>query len=379
MQYDTRGVKMTIIQTLLCGWTDDYDITNISLTDSTQELIDKCQIDKLYALELINGDTLISDMLSITSVENNNAIKVGKAFIEIALKASKVNLFFKDFDSSKTDIFTYIEEVLLDSELSNYSGLYKRIASIFDKCKKYIFCVEKTIDVLDLSPNTAKILNANGIFYTKELIMFSRFELLNMSKIGQATIDEIVAMLEENHMHLKGDDYHICNLCKNRFIDNYIEQKELSCSECRDRLNRLKKNKKFELRVELSPMTFKDGSEGFVLYTDVKNKHKAIQNLSYQESYIVCSGRQHSSNNFLSGYRWSDKENILPNSVKTIGLIWYDNYLDSSDLCENDELIIVLYSNTESKSYFFKFIYKDISEGDEEQSCSFVIHDIIIE
>ena len=115
---------MTTIQTLLCGWTDDYDITNISLTNSTQELIDKCQIDKLYALELVNGDTLISDMLSITSVEINNAIKVGKAFIEIALKASKVNVFFKDFDSNKTDIFTYIEEVLLNSELSNYSILY---------------------------------------------------------------------------------------------------------------------------------------------------------------------------------------------------------------------------------------------------------------
>ena len=370
---------MTTIQKMMIGFTEIKGLSDIVLSDSTQNLMVISKLDNINTIEFQNGCSLISDMLYVLADKNNQILRVGKTFIEIALKASKANLFFKDFDSNEYDIYGYIEQVMLNTELSKNTIIYNRILSTLAKCKKYAIFVEQTTGILDFLPNTIKALESNGISHVSDLIKFSRAELLTMSKIGQATIDEIVSVLGDNNIHLKGDDYHICSICKNQFVDCQNDENAV-CFDCNERLNRLKRNKKFGIRIELIPSSFKDDSKGFILYADVKNNSKSIQNLSYKEAYIVSNGRQHSSNNYLSGYRWSESEDLFPNSVKTIGLIWYDNYLDFDELEENDELIIVLHSSSESKTYFFKFIYKKLELSEDEDtdtSYEFVLYDVI--
>ena len=317
------------------------------------------------------GNSTIGDIINIETFEyRGTRLRVIKmAFLRIVglgLKFDKLDI------KTPEDVENFFQNLKICPKCRRYH--YNKGSAVFcSKCQKQAtICLGKRLEEFDFLPSTIKGLNANNIFTTDELIKFSRVDLIQMSQIGQATIDDIVSVLEGHCILIKNDTYHICKICNHKFINSVNLDDEI-CSECINRIKRLNRNKKLSIRLNLKLSSFTDGQNGFIIYVDMKNESRTIQSMTFCESYIISKGRQHSYNSFLTGYMWSEKESILPNSIKTIGLIWYDSYLDYTSLNKDDELVLAFYSEYDKKMVYYKFTYT----GKYINADEFLLHDII--
>lgn len=317
------------------------------------------------------GNSTVGDIINIGSFEyRGTRLRVIKmAFLQIiglGLKFDKLDI------ETPEDVEIFFQNLKTCPKCRRYH--YNKGNVVFcSKCQKLAtICLGKRLEEFDFLPSAIKGLNANNIFTTDELIKFSRMDLIQMPQIGQATIEDIVSVLAENCILIKDDTYHICKVCNHKFIDS-INLDDKTCPDCINRIKRLNRNKKISIRLNVKLSSFTDGQNGFILYVDMKNESRTIQSMTFCEGYIISKGRQHSYNSFLTGYRWSEKENILPDSIKTIGLIWYDSYIDYTTLNNDDELVLAFYSEYDKKMIYYKFIYTgEFSNVDE-----FLLYDII--
>ena len=106
---------------------------------------------------------------------------------------------------------------------------------------------------------------------------------------------------------------------------------------------------------EPSYSTFNGGEKGFYLIANLKNIGNKLAKVKLLEYYLVSDGRKWEPKYFYSGYRF-EEEDIMPDTIKSVAKIWCEGKWSSSNLQEDDYIVIeILIKNSVKQMY--KFIY----------------------
>jgi hypothetical protein len=119
-------------------------------------------------------------------------------------------------------------------------------------------------------------------------------------------------------------------------------------------------DKNFPLEVKIDshePMTFDNGSDGFVIYLKVQNKSSETQKINVlKANYITSEGEQIEQDNWLNGYL-QDVDFLMPNAFKQAGLIFYKPKLERIE--QNDLIYLTIELIKEGNEKTFCFQYKE--------------------
>lgn len=351
----TNNNKNISINKILHSLSNATDASSVVFSEHTNKFLKASNITNISIIEFIDGFCFFNDILDFY----DDYLLAIVSFVEISLKADFLNVHFKDFETGK-GIYVYLKEnIRLKNKLDGpISQKKNRIALTYlTECRKYLDAVNSTIDVLEFSPSTAKILLENNIDKVSKLIQLSRNDLMNISQIGQSTIEDIVAALNKFNLLLRDDDYYLCSSCGTQTIAPITDDENFICCDCSQRHRRLSKRRDFHLQIKRENATFKDGQEGIIIYINVCNDTNKIITLALKEAYLIVGNRQINYNACLTGYVF-DEEDIFPKSFKTAGRIWYDENFQYTDLLKKHELYLSFMTSSGEKLYY-KFICED--------------------
>ncbi len=169
--------------------------------------------------------------------------------------------------------------------------------------------------------------------------------------MGRRSLEEIKQALKSLDLELKRE----CEYCAETLTDEEIDSFGDVCSECWERVERVRKAKDIVLGI-LPPeeSSYTGGYSGFHIYINVKNNTNAPIKLELQECSILKGGRQRAPECFLTGYTFYT-EHIFPNSIKTFAKIWKTTGWENASLDVEDELTISFKDENSHKLYFFKY------------------------
>lgn len=197
-----------------------------------------------------------------------------------------------------------------------------------------------------------------GITTTAELIQYSRSDLQSQKIAGERGIAEVVKVLFDIRLHLSGDTFYRCEICRKKGVKQSDDEKTKLCKECTTKQKRIAKMK--DVCVSISGPdygSYTNLSSGFTLYANIENKTDELMEVTLTDFYVFSEGRQRAPLYYLNGYSF-DKEHLFANTSKTAGKIFPITGLKDGRLCEGDYVVIKIRTN--SKEFrMFKFVYTD--------------------
>lgn len=197
-----------------------------------------------------------------------------------------------------------------------------------------------------------------GITTTAELIQYSRSDLQSQKIAGERGISEIVKVLFDIRLHLSGDTFFHCEICRKKGVKQADDDKTKLCKECTTKQKRVAKMK--DVCVSISGPdygSYTNLSSGFTLYANIENKTDELMEVTLTDFYVFSEGRQRAPLYYLNGYSF-DKEHLFANTSKTAGKIFPITGLKDGRLSVGDYVVIKIRTN--SKEFrMFKFVYTD--------------------
>ena len=227
-----------------------------------------------------------------------------------------------------------------------------------NKIKKLI-CECSIIPVTndEMSTHTYCCLKKHSIETLNELQKYSRDQLIKEKIIGVKALDEVVNLLKNNNMLLKGDKLYSCLHCGRKFVDVEGLEAKKYCEYCVEKKERLKKIKNFEITVDSPEYTFfTDGTEGFIIYATIHNKTTKPMKIKLDEFKLYHFYKEWEASNFLKGYKF-EEDYVMPEVGKTVAKTWSGLKWKGIKIT-NGDCLNISFSN-QSKKYRFEFIYKN--------------------
>lgn len=274
---------------------------------------------------------------------------------------------------TEDDSFNEPWEEALDRWKEKYDG-----EAFILECKKchrgYIFCAEdenlkdiikklicecSIIPVTDdeISSHTYCSLKKHSIDTLNDLQKYSRDQLIKEKIISVKALGEVVTLLKNNNMFLKGDKLYSCLHCGRKYVDVEGPEAKKYCEYCLEKKERLKKIKNFEITVDGPEYTFfTDGTEGFVIYATIHNKTTKPMKIKLDDFKLYHFYKEWEPTSFLKGYRL-EEDYIMSEVGRTVAKTWSGIKWKDAKITNDDRLNISFYN--QSKKYRFEFIYKN--------------------
>ena len=299
-----------------------------------------------------SGILNVGDLSNLTSEKLQEIPSLGNVeFEEIVRKLDGMGYSLDDYSE---DEYSSVDEFIQDKTCDfTYEEKYEDIMEL--KTDKKV--LEVIIEQLDFSVRTYNCLKRAGINTVEDMLQCSESDMMKVRNMGRRSLEEIKRELKSLGLELKRE----CEYCAETLTDEELDSFGDVCSECWERVARVRKAKDVVLDI-LPPeaSSYTGGYSGFHIYINVKNNTNAPLKLELQECSILKGGRQQAPECFLTGYTFYT-EHIFPNSIKTFAKIWKTTSWKNDLLEFEDDLTISL--KTDDKIFFFKYKYNRTNES----------------
>lgn len=186
--------------------------------------------------------------------------------------------------------------------------------------------INKNIEIstaeLGFSPRIYNSLHQHSIDTLARLQELTRQQLIENKVVGVHAMKELVRVMMDNHVHLKGDEFYNCSQCNIEYVAPEEPGDTHYCEDCSARIKRCKRMKEYVVTIDGPDYgSYTNGTRGFTIFATVHNKTKKMIEVKLRDFRIFCDNRQWAANSYLNGYNF-ETEHILPDSSQTAAKIW---------------------------------------------------------
>ena len=209
---------------------------------------------------------------------------------------------------------------------------------------------------LEFSPRIKNSLQQHSIETLTQLQTFTRQQLIESKVVGLHAMKELVRVMMDNHVHLKGDKFYNCTQCGTQFVAPEEPGDKHYCEDCSARIKRCKRMKDYVVTIDGPDYgSYTNGTKGFTIFATVHNTTKKLIEVKLRDFRIFCDNRQWAANSYLNGYNF-ETEHILPESSQTAAKIWSGSPWWDKKLVDGNYVSFNI--TIKDKTYFYKFVMK---------------------